>query len=64
MVIKKENPVAMINYAIMLQYGDGVNIDKCEALRYYKMAAGRGDEFVMTNYAAMLSNGDGVSINK
>ena len=54
----------MITYATMLYKGDGIAVNKKEAVRYYKMAADKGNENAMFIYAAMLYKGDGIAVNK
>ncbi len=55
---------AMNNYAVMLENGKGVAMNKEEAARYYKIAADKGDIYAMYNYALILENGKGVAMNK
>ena len=38
MTIDKGNQNAMYNYAYMLDFGDGIEVNKEEAIKYYKMA--------------------------
>ena len=51
-------------YVIMLEYGDGIGVDKKEAAKYYKMSADKGNSTSMCYHAYMLKNGDGIDINK
>ena len=55
---------AMNAYALMLDKGLGVDIDKKEAIRYYKMAIDKGNDKAMNNYALLLHHGDGVAVDK
>ena len=64
MSIEKGNDDAMLNYAIMLNNGDGVPVNKSEAIKYFKMSIEKGNDDAMLNYAIMLNNGDGVPVNK
>ena len=54
----------MCNYAYMLNHGLGLQTDKEEAARYYKMAADEGNANAMFIYACMLENGDGIAPNE
>ena len=54
----------MYNYGVMLYNGIGVNLNKKEAAKYFKMAADEGDVSGMRNYAIMLENGEGMKANK
>ncbi|KAK8895332.1 hypothetical protein M9Y10_023792 [Tritrichomonas musculus] len=54
----------MNSYAYLLQKGDGIAMNKREAIRYYKMAIDKGSVNAMYNYGLMLVNGDGIAVNK
>lgn len=43
-------PGAMINYAIMLYAEEGVQIDRKEALNYFRIAADKGHQEEMFKY--------------
>ena len=45
-------------------HGDGVSIDKVEAIKWYRLAANQGDADAQFNLGYAYSNGDGVSIDK
>lgn len=47
----------MFKYAVMLQDGDGIEMNKREASKYYKLAADQGHLESIHNYAIMLQNG-------
>ena len=48
----------------MLNEGDGIESNKEEAAKYYKMAADKGHIESMFSYASMLNEGDGIDENK
>ena len=48
----------------MLLNGEGVAVNKQEAIRLYKMAINEGDPAAMFNYALALHDGNGVPVNK
>ena len=54
----------MYKYAWNLELGDGVNINKKVALKYYKMAAEKGNVKSMVKCAEMTYYGKGVPENK
>lgn len=54
----------MTNYAFMIEYGNGIQKDPREAIKYYKMAINKGNSEVMFNYAVMLDNGNGIPEDK
>ena len=62
--IELGNGEAMYHYAYMLEHGNGVPINKEEAIKYYKMAIDKGNSSAMNNYADMLQYGKGVPVNK
>ena len=53
----------MREYANMLSEGDGIEMNKKEAARYYKLAADKGDTESMNKYSEMLSKGNGIEKN-
>lgn len=55
---------SMFNYAMMLEKGNGIEVDLKAASKYYKMAADNGHLDSMYNYAQMLFNGTGISVDK
>jgi hypothetical protein len=44
--------------------GDGVDVDKEEAFRYYKIAADQGHADAQYNVGSCYVNGDGVHVDK
>ena len=54
----------MIKFALLLYAGDGIETNKKEAARYYKLAADKGNIDAMVNYAFMLEEGDGIEKNE
>ena len=48
----------MYRYAMMLDFGQGVPVDKKKAVEYYKLAAGNGNIEAMFDYAFHCSIGD------
>jgi TPR repeat protein len=44
--------------------GEGVSVDKGEAMRWYRKAAGRGNAVAMRNIGNLFWRGDGVSVDK
>lgn len=54
---------AMIIYGNMLYQGSGIDEDKKEAARMFKMAADLGDSEAMFRYGVMASNGHGIERN-
>lgn len=53
----------MNDYANMLKKGYGIPKNPSEAVRYYKMAADKGNSNAMKNYANMLKRGEGIRKN-
>lgn len=51
------NSVAMYNYAVLLEEGKGIQSNKTEAARYFKMSADQGNSEAMYRYAVSLING-------
>ena len=47
---------AMANYAAMLDTGDGIEMNKCEASRYYQMAALKNSEGLFDNVKLINKN--------
>ena len=47
----------MLQYGLMLDEGDGVEVDKKEALRYIKMAADQENTIALHKYNDMLAKG-------
>lgn len=64
MAIDKGNDEAMFKLPKMLCDGDGVLINKTEAINYYMMAIEKGNNSAINKYASMLYFGDDVPINK
>lgn len=66
MAANRGNSAGMCNYVIMLSHGDGIPVDKREALRYYKISTEKGDSNAMNNYGYMLDhgNGNGIQVEK
>ncbi|KAK8835343.1 hypothetical protein M9Y10_017871 [Tritrichomonas musculus] len=58
------NVDAMLNYALMLLKGEGVQINKEESCRYFKAAADSGNTEAMMIYSSLLMKGEGIKINK
>ena len=56
----KGDSEAMYLYAVMLYNGEGIEVNKEEAAKYYQMAAEKGHIGSMNNYANMLYYGDGI----
>ena len=54
----------MSNYGYMLETGDGVEVNKSEAVKYFKMSADKGYNWAMNNYANKLFYGEGIAVNK
>lgn len=54
----------MYSYALMLSKGDGIDMDKAEAAKYFKMAADKGNSDAMHIYGDILFIGDGVEIDR
>lgn len=48
----------------MLSTGDGVPMNKKEAVHYYKMSVMKGHANSMFKLACMYYNGDGIPVNK
>ena len=61
MVFEKE---MQKNYAFIKQFGHDVEIDKEEAIKYYKNAVDKGNADAMNNYGCMLQHGDIIDANK
>lgn len=49
---------SMLNIALMISNYNGIDVDKKEEARYFKLAADGGIILAMVNYADMLFNGD------
>lgn len=64
MAIGKENSIAMTNYAMILENGEGVPVNKKEAAKYYKISADKGCPTAMFNLATMFEEGECVPVNK
>lgn len=58
------NAESMYKYAIKLENGDGIAVNKREAARYYKMASDNGNKNAMNEYAAMLNKGDEIAVKE
>ena len=54
----------MCKYADNVFYGHGININKSEANKYYKMFVDKRNSDAMYKYANNLFNGDEIDINK
>ncbi|MDR2787075.1 MAG: sel1 repeat family protein, partial [Candidatus Accumulibacter sp.] len=55
---------AQFNYALLLENGEGMPIDKSLAAHYYKLAADQGYAAAQCNYSFLLFNGDGIPMDK
>ncbi|WP_346894381.1 hypothetical protein [uncultured Roseibium sp.] len=54
-------PMAMVNMAFMLAYGDGVAKDGAEAARWFRKAIDEGEPEAMTGLGDVLMMGDGIA---
>mgnify|MGYP001039760831 CR=1 FL=1 len=50
--------MGMNQYASMLENGDGIQANKQEAARYYKMSADNGEHLCGVFYAQIIDEGD------
>lgn len=57
------NSEVMYKMVLMLQIGDGIDVNKAEAARYFKMEVDN-DHIESIKYADMLWSGEGVKTNK
>ena len=64
MMIGHGDPAAMFNYALLLEKGDGVDMNKSKAIKYYKMAIEKDFLYAMIHYAIMMDKGEQLSISK
>lgn len=48
----------------MLYYGEGIDVNKREALNYFKISADAGNVDAMNYCGYILRNGDGVTLSK
>lgn len=60
MAADKENLEASFSFAVMLDYGLEIEMNKKEAAKYYKIAADKGLVPAMTRYAEMAEKGEGI----
>lgn len=51
-------------YAYMFHYGDFIDSDIQEAIKYYKIGIEKGDRTSMRHYADILRSGQGIDVNK
>ena len=63
-VISKDESDSLFQFVELLRKGDGVPVDKSEAIKYYKISIEKGNDNAMFNYANMLKKGDGVPVDK
>ena len=56
--------IEMYEQALKFFNGDGCDVDKKEAARYFQMAADKGHEESMYRYAMMLFDSDEIDIDK
>lgn len=59
-----DDPYSMYIYACALYNGDGIEINKEEAAKFFKMSADKGNVKSMKKYAYMLKHGDGIPVDK
>lgn len=56
---EKGDPIALNNYTYALFNGDGIEVNKEEGIKYYKIAGEAGCDAALFHLAEILHHGDG-----